>query len=96
MAGAVPLLTYYMTNCHVPSSHELVASEEGIWSDLELEEALVAGTNRVRAEHGLSILLHDAVIREIARGHSVNIARQNVMDQELDGLDPTDRALLGG
>lgn len=62
-AGAMPLLTYYMTNCHVPSSHELVAGEEGIWSDLELEEALVTETNRVRAEHGLSVLLRDAVIQ---------------------------------
>lgn len=50
-------------------------------------------TNQEREKHGLSQLSFDTEIRQIARGHSLDMASRNYFAHETpEGLNPTDRA----
>lgn len=101
---AAPFIWVFVGDCHVPSSYEVVSEDgqvggvsgEVVYTEVGLEEAIVAETNRVRAEHGLGPLVHEPRLREIARAHSVNMARQDRMEHVLNGMDPTVRAAIGG
>lgn len=101
---AAPFIWVFAGDCHVPSSYEVVSEDgliggersgEVIYTEVGLEEAIIVETNRLRAENGLEPLSHEPRIREIARAHSVNMARQDRMEHVLGGKDPTDRAISG-
>ena len=80
----------------IPARYELVEGEEEIWLDVLLEDAIHTEMNRVRVERGVGKLPHEDLLRRIARDHSVNMARHDVMDHVLDGRHGTDRALEAG
>ena len=61
----------------------------------EIERMVLELTNAERRRDGLEPLQHDPAITEIARQHSANMVRQG-FGHELDGKDPTDRALATG
>jgi uncharacterized protein YkwD len=49
--------------------------------------------NQARQNHGLSQLVFDSEIAQIARGHSLDMASRNYFSHETpEGLDPTNRA----
>ena len=61
-----------------------------------IEELVVFYTNEERQALGLAPLIHDETISDIARAHSQNGATQDYFEHEMDGKNPTDRALDAG
>ena len=62
----------------------------------EIEEWVIEFTNEERVGAGLQPLRHDAAISDIARSHSENMARLRFMSHDIEGRDPTDRAMAAG
>ena len=62
----------------------------------EIEEWVIEFTNEERISAGLQPLLHDAAISDIARAHSDDMARLNLMSHDIEGRGPTDRAMAAG
>ena len=62
----------------------------------EVESWVITLTNEERAAAGLPALIHDTAISDIARSHSENMVAQNLLEHDLDGKSPTDRALEAG
>jgi uncharacterized protein YkwD len=60
------------------------------------EQALVDMTNEARRKEKLPLLKPNPVLFRVARAHSVNMARQEVLDHELDGKKPHERVLAAG
>ena len=60
-----------------------------------IELAVIKYTNLERAQAGLTILKERDAITQIARAHSENMLRLG-FEHDLDGQDPTDRALAAG
>ena len=61
-----------------------------------IEHWVIVFTNSERERHDLQPLEHDPRISEIARFHSGNMVAQDIFAHDLDGKDPTDRALDAG
>lgn len=62
----------------------------------EIEEWVIKFTNEERISAGLQSLRHDAGISDIARSHSENMARLGRLSHDIEGRDPTDRAMAAG
>lgn len=62
----------------------------------EIESWVIEFTNQERTNAGLRPFSHDSAISGIARSHSENMARLNLLEHEIGGRDPTDRALAAG
>ena len=62
----------------------------------EIESWVIEFTNQERAGAGLRPLSRDSAISGIARSHSENMARLNLLEHDIGGRDPTDRALAAG
>lgn len=62
----------------------------------EIERWVIEFTNEERVSAGLQPLRHDAAISVIARSHSEDMARLNLMSHDIGGMDPTDRAMAAG
>ena len=62
----------------------------------EIEKWVIEFTNEERINAGLQPLRHDAAISGIARSHSENMARLDLMSHDIGGRDPTDRAMAAG
>ena len=62
----------------------------------EIEEWVIEFTNDERISAGLQPLRHDAAISDIARSHSENMASLGLMSHDIEGRDPTDRAMAAG
>ena len=62
----------------------------------EIEKWVIEFTNEERIRAGLQPLSHDAAISDIARSHSENMARLGLMSHDIEGRDPTDRAMAAG
>ena len=62
----------------------------------EIESWVIEFTNQERTDAGLRPLSHDSAISGIARSHSEHMARLNLLEHEIGGRDPTDRALAAG
>ena len=62
----------------------------------EIEEWVIEFTNEERISAGLQPFRHDAAISDIARLHSENMARLGFMSHDIEGRDPTDRAMAAG
>ena len=62
----------------------------------EIESWVIELTNQERTAAGLRPLSHDDAISGIARSHSEDMARLNLLEHEIGGRDPTDRALAAG
>ena len=62
----------------------------------EIERWVFTFTNEARQAHGLPVLSHDQTISRIARAHSENMVATGVFSHDLNGQDPTDRALAAG
>ena len=60
------------------------------------EETLLDLTNAVRKKHDLPPLKANAVLTQVARGHSANMAKHLKMAHVLDGKDPADRVKDAG
>ena len=71
-----------------PGGIALAADEIEIW--------VIQFTNVVREENGLAPLIPNADVSSIAREHSHNMARLNLLEHEIAGKDPSDRALDAG
>ena len=65
-------------------------------SRVEIERWVIEFTNQERIGAGLRPLRHDPAISNIARSHSENMARIDVLSHEIGGRDPTDRAIAAG
>ena len=61
-----------------------------------IEEWIIVFTNEERVRAGLQPLVHDGAISRIARGHSRFMASTGLLEHELEGRDPTDRAMAAG
>jgi uncharacterized protein YkwD len=61
-----------------------------------LEQALLDLTNKERAKAKLQPLKANAVLCQVARAHSANMAKQNQMNHFLDGKNPAERTLEAG
>ena len=61
-----------------------------------IERLVIAYTNEVREEHGLTPLEQDPEISEIARDHSAKMVTTGILSHEIDGEGATDRALAAG
>ena len=68
----------------------------GALNGSEIESWVIEFTNQERTDAGLRPLSHDSAISGIARSHSENMARLNLLEHEIGGRDPTDRALAAG
>ena len=88
-----PLLAYLIFMAvdwlHVPSGYEEAVPGSGVYSDVTLERAIIAETNRVRLEHGAGELRVSSSLDAAARGHSVNMARTGEFAHEVDGPEDT-------
>jgi uncharacterized protein YkwD len=76
-----------------------VAQEKKDASKLQLsadEKTLLELTNKARAEHKAPPLEPNALLFQVARAHSANMAKQNEMAHELDGKGPSQRARAAG
>ena len=62
----------------------------------DIEHWIVFFTNEERKQASLPPFLYDTAISAIARSHSKNMGRQDGQSHNLDGKDPTDRALDAG
>ena len=62
----------------------------------EIEEWVVEFTNDERISVGLQPLRHDDAISDIALSHSKSMARLGFMSHDIEGRDPTDRAMVAG
>ena len=62
----------------------------------EIEEWVIGFTNTERTKAGLPPFVQDSAISTIARMHSQNMVRRDIFDHNIDGKDPTDRALDNG
>ena len=62
----------------------------------EIEKWVIEFTNEERISVGLQPLRHDAAISDIARSHSEDMARLDLMSHDIGGRDPTDRAIAAG
>ncbi|MYB50105.1 MAG: CAP domain-containing protein [Dehalococcoidia bacterium] len=60
-----------------------------------IEQFVIQHTNDERTAAGLPPLVHDPLISEIARAHSENMSRLG-LSHDLEGREPTDRALRAG
>jgi len=60
------------------------------------EQKIVDLTNRERAQKKLPPLTPNALLFQVARAHSSNMARQDKMDHVLDGKDVEQRVLAAG
>ena len=61
-----------------------------------IEQWIFVFTNEERERHGKRPLELDPRISDIARFHSGNMVAQGMFAHDLDGKDPTDRALTAG
>lgn len=61
-----------------------------------MERLVIEYTNAERSAHGLSPLIADPAISEIALGHSKHMASRNAVEHDLNGMGPTDRAIAAG
>ena len=62
----------------------------------EIEKWVVEFTNERRISAGLQPLRHDDAISDIARAHSEDMPRLNLLSHDIGGNDPTDRAMATG
>ena len=62
----------------------------------EIESWVIEFTNEERISVGPQPLRHDDAISEIARSHSENMARLDLLSHDIGGTDPTDRATAAG
>ena len=62
----------------------------------EVAEYIVQLTNDERSAAGLHFLVDDPHISSIAKAHSDNMLSQGRNEHVLNGLNPTDRALIAG
>lgn len=62
----------------------------------EIERWVIEFTNAERTNAGLSPLRHDTAISKIARPHSEDMARLSLLSHDIEGRDPTDRAIAAG
>lgn len=62
----------------------------------EIEKWVIEFTNEERVSAGLQPFRHDAAISDIARSHSEDMARLGFMSHDIEGRDPTDRAMAAG
>ena len=60
------------------------------------EQKIFELTNKTREKEKLRPLKLNAVLVKVARGHSANMAKQEKMDHELDGKNPTQRVKDAG
>lgn len=60
------------------------------------EKTILDLTNKTRAAKDLPPLTVNAVLTNVARAHSANMAKQDKMDHELDGKNPSDRVKAAG
>jgi uncharacterized protein YkwD len=62
----------------------------------EEEQKILELTNKAREKEKLPALKLNAVLVKVARDHSANMAKQEKMDHELDGKNPTQRVKDAG
>ena len=62
----------------------------------EIERWVIEFTNEERSTAGLRPLIHDLAISNIARSHSENMAKLDLMTHDIGGKDSTDRAMDAG
>ena len=62
----------------------------------EIEKWVIEFTNWERIAAGLSPFTHDSAISDISRQHSENMGKTGMFEHEINGADPTDRALAAG
>ena len=63
----------------------------------EIELAILKYSNEEKQANGLSVLEWDQELRDIAFDHSLDMAQNDFFDHmNLNGQDPTDRAIAGG
>ena len=62
----------------------------------EIEKWVIEFTNMERIAAGLSPFTHDLAISNISRQHSENMGKTGIYRHEINGADPTDRALAAG
>jgi uncharacterized protein YkwD len=60
------------------------------------EQALLDLTNKERAKAKLQPVKPNAVLFQVARAHSANMAKHGQMNHVLDGKNPAERTLAGG
>lgn len=60
------------------------------------EQLIFELTNKAREENKLPPLKPNAILTQVARAHSANMAKQQKMEHELDGKKPKDRVLAAG
>jgi len=60
------------------------------------EQTILDLTNKARAEEKLSPLKMNAILTEVARAHSKNMAKKSELNHELDGKKPADRVKAAG
>ena len=62
----------------------------------EIEKWVIRFTNRERIAAGMPPFTHDSAISDISRQHSENMGKTGIFKHEINGADPTDRALAAG
>jgi uncharacterized protein YkwD len=76
-----------------PQDHAKPSSETGFSPD---EQLIFDLTNAARAEHHLPPLKPNAILTQVARAHSANMAKQRKMEHVLDGKKPSERVSAAG
>jgi uncharacterized protein YkwD len=88
---------YYTQVFATPSKG--VVGTDGQTTDPELTKAaqkILELTNAARKKENLEPLKLNGTLNKIARGHSANMAKQQKMEHELDGVKPYERVEKGG
>ena len=85
---ATPEPTFHRSGQKYPGGSPLNKSE--------IERLIIAYTNEERKKAGLGSFIHDSMISTIARNHSKNMAQTGQYSHQINGKDPTARALAAG
>lgn len=95
----VILINLFIILLYVPHAVWIYAEPEDaerVVHKEDLEDMVLALTNGVRKQHGLSKLAYDGALRDVARAHSTDMIRRKFFDHNNpDGLTPADRIARG-
>jgi len=83
--------------CGCTTTHEINIDEKPIINIIGLEAEIHTLINNERQSYGLAPLEYDAMLAQIARAHSADMATRNYCSHNnLEGQDPTERAEAAG
>ena len=97
LSGCVTYEDEEGTHFGFPPSHESNINEKPVIDILELEADIHNLINNERQKYGLSPLVYDDELAQIARDHSLDMATRNYFSHDNpEGQGPTERAKVAG